>query len=275
MESEQATVPKAPRLPAAAADVAETPADPEDAELERRILQVLRDAGSPVRTAQLVIKCQVPKKKLNQVLHRMKKESRGGLTLVGPATWCLGDAGTDGTREVVLAEQAERPRQEAVAIPRTPGPRTPGPELSERQTEIYRLLKAQGPHKALHIAQALGLKTAKEVNRDLYAMRNMHLLTLDQKSNAWGVYQPGRPLPAAHTWTGQRGRAATRNRKTQHLALAGLLPTSPLPAPPRHPPPRAACCGPGDRSLRRGFQEGRACWRRNQGRGLPGGVAPS
>lgn len=143
------------------------------------------------------------------------------------------------------------------------------------EMEIYGLLKAQGPHKALHIAQALGLKTAKEVNRDLYAMRNMHLLTLDQKSNAWGVYQPGRPLPAAHTWTGQRGRAATRNRKTQHLALAGLLPTSPLPAPPRHPPPRAACCGPGDRSLRRGFQEGRACWRRNQGRGLPGGVAPS
>lgn len=105
------------------------------------------------------------------------------------------------------------------------------------ETEIYGLLKAQGPHKALHIAQALGLKTAKEVNRDLYAMRSMHLLTLDQKSNAWGVYQPGRPLPAAHTWTGQRGRAATRNRKTQHLALAGLLPTSPLPAPPRHPPP--------------------------------------
>lgn len=66
---------------------------------------MLRDAGSPVRTAQLVIKCQVPKKKLNQVLHQMKKESRGGLTLVGPATWCLGDAGTDGTREVVLAEQ--------------------------------------------------------------------------------------------------------------------------------------------------------------------------
>ncbi|XP_047626750.1 Z-DNA-binding protein 1 isoform X2 [Phacochoerus africanus] len=189
MESEQATVPKAPRLPAAAADVAETPADPEDADLEQRILQVLRDAGSPVRTAQLVIKCQVPKKKLNQVLHQMKKESRGGLTLVGPATWCLGDAGTDGTREVVLAEQ-ERPRQDAVAIPRTPGPRTPGPELSERQTEIYGLLKAQGPHKALHIAQALGMKTAKEVNRDLYAMRNMHLLTLDQKSNAWGVYQP-------------------------------------------------------------------------------------
>lgn len=50
------------------------------------------------------------------------------------------------------------------------------------------------------IAKALGMKTAKEVNPDLYAMRDKHLLDFDQKSNSWTIYQSGRPLP----WTGQR-----------------------------------------------------------------------
>ena len=59
---------------------------------------MLRDAGSPVKTAQLLKKCQVPKKKLNQVLHKMKEQSKG-VMLAGPATWCLGD------KEVVPAEQ--------------------------------------------------------------------------------------------------------------------------------------------------------------------------
>uniref|UniRef100_A0A8C3WFS9 Z-DNA binding protein 1 n=1 Tax=Catagonus wagneri TaxID=51154 RepID=A0A8C3WFS9_9CETA len=185
MHPEMATVPEAPGLPAAAAIVTETPADPGDADLEQKILQVLGDAGSPMTTSQLVRKCQAPKKKLNQVLYQMKKASKGGLTLLGPATWCLGDGGTGATGEVVPAERAERPRLDAVAIPRKPGPK-----LSEQQTEIYRLLEARGPHKALSIAQALGMKTAKEVNPDLYLMRNLHLLTLDEKSNAWGVYQP-------------------------------------------------------------------------------------
>ncbi|XP_028339958.1 Z-DNA-binding protein 1, partial [Physeter macrocephalus] len=160
--------------------MADAPANPGDADLEQRILEVLRDSGSPVKTAQLVQKCQVPKKKLNQVLHKMKKESKGVL-LVGPATWCLADGGT---KEVVPAE-LERPQKDAVATPRKPGP-----ELSQRQEEIFRFLEAHGPHRALIIAQALGMKTAKEVNPDLYAMRNKHLLDLDEKSNSWAVYRP-------------------------------------------------------------------------------------
>ncbi|EPY79994.1 hypothetical protein CB1_000875021 [Camelus ferus] len=143
--------------------MAEAPADPGETDLEERILEVLRDAGSPVKTAHLLKKCQVPKKKLNQVLHQMKKESKGGLTLVGPALWCLGDSGT---REVVPTEPEE---------------------------EIYRFLEARGPHKALIIAQALGMKTAKEVNPDLYALRNKHLLHLDEKSHSWAVYRPEGP----------------------------------------------------------------------------------
>ncbi|XP_057559229.1 Z-DNA-binding protein 1 [Hippopotamus amphibius kiboko] len=162
--------------------MAEAPADPGDKDLEQRILEVLRDAGSPVKTAQLVKKCQVPKLKLNQVLHRMKKESKG-IVSAGPATWCLGDSGT---KEVVPAELAERPQQDTVAVPRKPGP-----ELSEQQEKIYRFLEEHGPHKPLKIAQALGKKTAKEVNPDLYEMRNKHLLDLDPKSNSWAVYQPG------------------------------------------------------------------------------------
>ncbi|KAB0407436.1 hypothetical protein E2I00_012449, partial [Balaenoptera physalus] len=71
----------------------------------------------------------------------------------------------------------QRPQEDAAAIPRKPGP-----ELSQRP---------HGPRRALIIAQALGMKTAKEVNPDLYAMRNKHLLDLDQKSNSWAIYQPG------------------------------------------------------------------------------------
>lgn len=58
---------------------------------------MLRDAGSPVKTAQLLKKFQVPKKKLNQLLHKMKQESKG-VMLTGPATWCLGDGGTQHER---------------------------------------------------------------------------------------------------------------------------------------------------------------------------------
>lgn len=70
-------------------------------DLEQSILRVLRDAGSPVEIAQLLKKCQVPKKKLNQVLYRMKKESL--VARVGSTMWCLGDGGTG---EVVPAEVA-------------------------------------------------------------------------------------------------------------------------------------------------------------------------
>lgn len=66
---------------------------------------MLRDSGSPVKTAQLVMKCQVPRKKLNQVLYKMQKESKAVL-LVGPATWSLANGGTE---EVVPAELGNLP----------------------------------------------------------------------------------------------------------------------------------------------------------------------
>lgn len=71
------------------------------------------------------------------------------------------------------------------------------------EEDIYRILEAHGPCKALTISQKLGRKTAKEVNPDLYAMRRKHLLDLDEKSSTWAIYQPGRSLPAAHTWMGR------------------------------------------------------------------------
>lgn len=50
---------------------------------------MLSDADSPVKIAQLVKKCQVPKKTLNQVLYRLKKEAK--VSSVAPATWRLGE----------------------------------------------------------------------------------------------------------------------------------------------------------------------------------------
>ncbi|XP_053430057.1 Z-DNA-binding protein 1 isoform X2 [Nycticebus coucang] len=141
-------------------------------DLEQKILQVLRDAGSPVKRAQLVKECQVPKKELNRVLYKMKEESK--VSLESPATWCLARGGPE-------AEQQEG----AVATPEQPGP-----GLSERQAEIFRYLEKEGPHSALAIAQALGMSTAKEVNPDLYRMKSKHLLDLDEKSKMWTIYRP-------------------------------------------------------------------------------------
>lgn len=64
--------------------------------LEQKTLQVLSDAGGPVKIGQLLKKCQVPKKTLNQVLYRLKTE--GKVSSPAPATWSLGvDASGDGT----------------------------------------------------------------------------------------------------------------------------------------------------------------------------------
>lgn len=71
-------------------------------DLEQRILQALRDAGSPIKSIQLVKECQVPKKKLNQVLYRLMKESK--VSQEGPATWALG---TGRMGRVVPAEPAQ------------------------------------------------------------------------------------------------------------------------------------------------------------------------
>lgn len=57
------------------------------------------------------------------------------------------------------------------------------------EEKIYRFLEARGPCKALIIAKFLGLRTAKEVNPDLYALLAMHLLDRDQNSNTWKIYQ--------------------------------------------------------------------------------------
>ncbi|XP_022350049.1 Z-DNA-binding protein 1 isoform X3 [Enhydra lutris kenyoni] len=175
--------------------MSQAPGDPDETDLEQRILQVLRDAGSPVKSVQLAKECQVPKKKLNQVLYRMRKESK--VSLEGLATWGLGQGGT---REVEPAEpvrpsQAERLQQDVAAVPEETGR-----QLTKQQEDIYRILVTHGPCKALTISQKLGKKTAKEVNPDLYAMRRKHLLDLDEKSSTWAVYRPdlgGRnPAPA-------------------------------------------------------------------------------
>ncbi|XP_050999856.1 Z-DNA-binding protein 1 isoform X2 [Acomys russatus] len=148
--------------------MAEAPADLSTGDdLEQKILRVLSDAGGPVRVAQLVKKCQAPKKALNQVLYRLKREAK--VSSEAPATWCLGeDAPADGTP----------------AIPEDP---TAQPSLDER---IFQFLEANGPCRALHISKALGMKTAKDVNPRLYAMRNSHRLSYDGQT--WKIYGSSR-----------------------------------------------------------------------------------
>ncbi|XP_012915665.1 Z-DNA-binding protein 1 isoform X2 [Mustela putorius furo] len=167
---------------------------PLGSDLEQRILQVLRDVGSPMKSSQLAKECQVPKKNVNQVLYQMLKESK--VSQERPAMWGLGQGGT---REVEPAEPA-RPSQELPQQDVAAAPEEPGRQLTKQQEEIYRILKTHGPCKALTISQKLGKKTAKQVNPDLYAMRGKHLLDLDEKSSTWAVYRPdlgGRnPAPA-------------------------------------------------------------------------------
>ncbi|CAH6776706.1 Zbp1 [Phodopus roborovskii] len=131
--------------------------------LEQKIRQVLDEAGRPVKIAKLVKECQVPKKALNQVLYRLKSE--GKVHSPAPAMWCLG---------------GDAPGNESPAIPEDPSAQ---PSLDEK---ILRFLETSGPHKALHIAKALGMTTAKEVNPHLYAMRNRHILSCDE--NMWMIY---------------------------------------------------------------------------------------
>ncbi|XP_037061326.1 Z-DNA-binding protein 1 isoform X2 [Peromyscus leucopus] len=133
--------------------------------LEQKILQVLSEAGSPVKIAQLVKKCHVPKKTLNKVLYHLKEE--GKVSLEAPATWCLG---------------GDAPGDEVSAVPKD---LTAHPSLDER---VFRFLEDNGPQKALHIAKALGMKTAKEVNPHLYKMRDRHLLSYDGQT--WMIYGP-------------------------------------------------------------------------------------
>ncbi|XP_013373825.1 PREDICTED: Z-DNA-binding protein 1 isoform X2 [Chinchilla lanigera] len=163
--------------------MAEAPAEPSaGGQLEQKILQALRKASSTVRTPQLVKECQVPKQELNRVLYQMQKESK--VSLVAPATWCLGGGDPHGLVPAEPAQPsiAQRPQQAPAAASESPGPR-----LSNLQERIYRFLEASGPCRALHIAKALGMRTAKDVNPDLYKMGSSHLLSCDEKSKEWKV----------------------------------------------------------------------------------------
>uniref|UniRef100_A0A8C6I6N3 Z-DNA-binding protein 1 n=1 Tax=Mus spicilegus TaxID=10103 RepID=A0A8C6I6N3_MUSSI len=175
--------------------MAEAPVDLSTGDhLEQKILQVLSDDGGPVKIGQLVKKCQVPKKTLNQVLYRLKKEDR--VSSPEPATWRIGGAASgDG----------------APAIPEDSSAQ---PSLDER---ILRFLEANGPHRALHIAKALGMTTAKEVNPLLYSMRNKHLLSYDGQT--WKIYhsrQEGQDIVLP---------CSPGCPRTHHVDQAGLEPT--------------------------------------------------
>ncbi|ELK04328.1 Z-DNA-binding protein 1 [Pteropus alecto] len=198
--------------------MAEGPADLSNTDLRQRILQVLRDTGSPVKAPQLQKKCGVPRKRLNQVLYQMKTEQL--VVRLDLATWGL-SGGTTGElvpTEPARSSQVEKPRQVAAAISGRPGS-----QLSEQQEKIYRLLEDGRPQNALNIAKALGKKTTKEVNPDLYAMRNKHLLDYDSDSNAWTVYRPegsgGRNQSTAIIYQQNAINMICQNGPNSHIAI--------------------------------------------------------
>nr|KAF6331349.1 Z-DNA binding protein 1 [Myotis myotis] len=148
--------------------MAQASADIDETDLEQRILQVLKGAGTPVKAAQLAKECQVPRKDINHVLYRMKDKLQ--VDCDDSAKWRLREGGPG---EMVPTEPAR-----------------PSHELQE---QILRLLEASGPQRALSIAKSLGMKTSKDVNRYLYAMQEKHLLDFDKSSKTWKIYQPGTP----------------------------------------------------------------------------------
>lgn len=153
-------------------------------QLEQKILQVLSHAGVPVRIAQLMKECSVPKKQLNRVLYRLEKEAK--VSLEGPATWRLGGSAPG---DVVRVDPVTQPSQDLRPL-QDPGtaPESSGLQLNAFQKEICQFLEAKGPHRALHIAKALGKRTAADVNRDLYFLRNLHHLSFDGEK--WMIYKP-------------------------------------------------------------------------------------
>ncbi|XP_070277474.1 Z-DNA-binding protein 1 isoform X1 [Myotis yumanensis] len=148
--------------------MAQASADIDETDLEQRILQALKGAGTPVKAAQLEKECQVPRKYINRVLYRMKEKLK--VDRDDSAKWRLREGGPG---EVVPTEPAQ-----------------PSHEL---QGQILRLLEASGPQRAVSIARSLGMKTSKDVNPYLYAMQEKHLLDLDKNSKTWAIYQPGTP----------------------------------------------------------------------------------
>lgn len=163
---------------------------------------------------------------------------RPGHSAVG-ATWQTRGLGAEGLGPARVTRLASGGTESnSRVLPNRLPSRLPG-------EEIYRLLEDGRPRSALNIAKAVGKKTAKEVNPDLYAMQEEHLLDYDKNSKAWTVYRPGRSLPAAHTWAGEAGK---RNPGGQQSVLLGT-PLSPLPALPVTP---SSELGLADRSLGEG-----------------------
>ncbi|XP_055963438.1 Z-DNA-binding protein 1 [Sorex fumeus] len=196
--------------------MAQAPTAPEsNTALQGKILQALREAGTPLKTLQLCRLCQEPKKTLNQTLYRMKAASL--VMLVGPATWSLAEGGSGpggptgqaasdqgqearpqrpsdpqpGGRLALPPPEATSPPGNALALPPGPGPLlSASPQLTEGLSDveerILRLLD-QRPLRALLIAQGLGYARTKDVNPVLHGLQARRLLRRDPDSGVWAL----------------------------------------------------------------------------------------
>lgn len=174
-----------PTLEPACAQLDQIEGNPK-AGLEEKLLQALRESGVPLKAPQLSKLCQVPKKEINRVLYRMKAERK--VVLEGQATWRLADAESGGS-----TEQAA-PSLDLGSIPEHPGPWLPNSNvppgaISEVEENICKVLMARGPLRALTIAQALGMRTAKDVNPTLHRLLARQRLVKDPNSGTWRLNQ--------------------------------------------------------------------------------------
>lgn len=79
-----------------------------------------------MKIGQLVKKCQVPKKTLNQVLYRLKKENR--VSSPGPGTWRIGGAASRDGAPAIPEDSSAQPSlgnlscRQSRSSPKTPLP---------------------------------------------------------------------------------------------------------------------------------------------------------
>ncbi|XP_063104191.1 Z-DNA-binding protein 1 isoform X4 [Cavia porcellus] len=216
--------------------MAEAPADPSAGDqLEQKILQALRKAGSPMRTPLLVRECQVPKQQLNRVLYQMLKESK--VSLVAPATWSLGggDPGALVPAQPAQPSIAQKHQQDSAATSEGPGPQLSGLQDSGRRNLSATVVYQQNPINMIYQSQV------SIANSEATQIGHGNVIVKQEKN---GAVSPRRPPPVVpeDSWGPQNihmERSMLRRVQVGHgnkMELLGVPSGGPACSPSRGPP---------------------------------------
>nr|XP_013015046.1 Z-DNA-binding protein 1 isoform X2 [Cavia porcellus] len=223
--------------------MAEAPADPSAGDqLEQKILQALRKAGSPMRTPLLVRECQVPKQQLNRVLYQMLKESK--VSLVAPATWSLGggDPGALVPAQPAQPSIAQKHQQDSAATSEGPGPQLSGLQDSGRRNLSATVVYQQNPINMIYQSQV------SIANSEATQIGHGNVIVKQEKN---GAVSPRRPPPVVpeDSWGPQNihmERSMLRRVQVGHgnkMELLGVPSGGPACSPSRGPPVSATAAG--------------------------------